>query len=616
VLDTWFAMDTSAKSIAPFDSTEIEFNMFPAELMGDIEHIATVTLETNEPGWIPQDVMLKMRILFDHEAPKIAMLVQPDSLHKYSALRFQFAATDTVDTLGWRIGDPTDSLRMKYRFIKLNSLTDFEILSEQADLPIAPLDFYPLEDGLYHFDLWIYDSYGNGLAEHAKIYERNILIMASVAQLTSRRWYLASFPRNTSLDLPNFFPDSTSILYRWDNANMKYISYSDSSLESGEAAWVLTYKSHWLDLRNYVVDPQEDSSTLKLDKGWNQIGIPCGYPIHFAKVRFLPEGGSNLLSISEAVEQNFVAPAIFWYRSSYLLPGYEWNFIDSTVAHPWRGYWIYAPLGGTLVYSYEPVFPPAKLPSLINDTQSALRKLTLNEWRLSLSLKNAKHSDMGNIIGITYNNQNLPIFEPPHLSDHCAIYFSSEKGKITQDLREPFENMSEVKEWDLYVTTSNMNERHEIYWSPWGGETGIFMYLVDPVSEKVINMSTDTSYTFQMTSKKRPLRIYATQDANFSPEIIPVTFKLLQNYPNPFNPNTTIKFGIPTQAADQKITLKVYNILGQEVATLIDSPMSPGYHEVVWQGLNSENKRVASGMYFYRLKSGDLDLVRKMVFLK
>ena len=369
-------------------------------------------------------------------------------------------------------------------------------------------------------------------------------------------------------------------------------------------------------MRSHSIDPQADSSSLELKKGWNEIGSPCGYPTHFGKMRFLPIGGTNLLSVREAVELELINQAVYWYRSNYLLPGYTWNYIDSTVAQPWRGYWIYAPEGGTLVFSYQPVFPEAISPTPSNNTQSTLRKLSTNNWRISLCLRNEKNSDMGNIIGITHRKQYLPIFEPPHLSGHCAIFFSSEKGKITQDLREPFADISEVKEWDVHVTSSRMNKKHEIYWSSWREESGIYIYLVDPLNEKVINMSGDSSYVFLMKTKEQRFRIYATQDANFSPEIIPVTFRLLQNYPNPFNPYTTIKFGIPSGAAGQKISLVVYNILGQKISTLVDGPMSPGYHEILWEGLNSENKRVASGMYFYRLKSGDFDLVRKMILLK
>ena len=93
----------------------------------------------------------------------------------------------------------------------------------------------------------------------------------------------------------------------------------------------------------------------------------------------------------------------------------------------------------------------------------------------------------------------------------------------------------------------------------------------------------------------------------------PHTFSLLQNYPNPFNPETTIEFSLP-QAA--QVTLKVYNLLGREVATLIDAPLEMGFHRVVWDGRNNASQRVASGLYLYRIQADDFEQVKKMVLVK
>ncbi len=86
------------------------------------------------------------------------------------------------------------------------------------------------------------------------------------------------------------------------------------------------------------------------------------------------------------------------------------------------------------------------------------------------------------------------------------------------------------------------------------------------------------------------------------------TFQLLQNYPNPFNPSTTIAFDIPHRS---NVVLKVYDILGREVATLANSQMDAGQHAVVW---NAE--RFSSGVYFYRLQTGDVTRTMKMILMK
>ncbi len=89
---------------------------------------------------------------------------------------------------------------------------------------------------------------------------------------------------------------------------------------------------------------------------------------------------------------------------------------------------------------------------------------------------------------------------------------------------------------------------------------------------------------------------------------VPMKFSLAQNYPNPFNPSTRIQFSISKQA---NVELKVYNVLGQVVATLINGTMTAGQHEITFDARN-----LASGIYFYRLTAGDLSSVKKMVLLK
>ena len=90
--------------------------------------------------------------------------------------------------------------------------------------------------------------------------------------------------------------------------------------------------------------------------------------------------------------------------------------------------------------------------------------------------------------------------------------------------------------------------------------------------------------------------------------IIPYEFALFNNYPNPFNPITTIKFSIPET---QQVTLKIYNLMGREVVTLIDQELHPGYHTTKWNAGS-----MASGVYFYRLISGKESLKQKMILLK
>ena len=95
----------------------------------------------------------------------------------------------------------------------------------------------------------------------------------------------------------------------------------------------------------------------------------------------------------------------------------------------------------------------------------------------------------------------------------------------------------------------------------------------------------------------------------------PTQFNLRQNFPNPFNPDTHIPFEIIN---DSHVSLKVYNLLGQEVTTLIDRDMKAGIYEsdFKWDGTNQSGIQVPSGIYLYKLKAGDNVQIRKMTKLQ
>jgi len=88
----------------------------------------------------------------------------------------------------------------------------------------------------------------------------------------------------------------------------------------------------------------------------------------------------------------------------------------------------------------------------------------------------------------------------------------------------------------------------------------------------------------------------------------PTTYSLRQNYPNPFNPSTTIGFSLPMSG---NVTLKVYNMLGQEVATLVNGELEAGVYSVVWTP-----KELASGIYMYRLQVSDFAATKKLMLAK
>ena len=94
---------------------------------------------------------------------------------------------------------------------------------------------------------------------------------------------------------------------------------------------------------------------------------------------------------------------------------------------------------------------------------------------------------------------------------------------------------------------------------------------------------------------------------------LPADYNLFQNYPNPFNPATTISYSLPKVS---HVTLKIYDLLGREVKTLVSSEQNGGLHRVQWNGDNNYGSKVASGIYLYRIEAGDFIVAKKMILLK
>ena len=89
---------------------------------------------------------------------------------------------------------------------------------------------------------------------------------------------------------------------------------------------------------------------------------------------------------------------------------------------------------------------------------------------------------------------------------------------------------------------------------------------------------------------------------------VPKTISLSQNYPNPFNAKTTISF---TLAEEGMVNLSIYGVTGAKIATLANGRMSAGEHKIVWNALD-----ISSGIYYYRLTSGQECFIKKMLVLK
>ena len=114
-------------------------------------------------------------------------------------------------------------------------------------------------------------------------------------------------------------------------------------------------------------------------------------------------------------------------------------------------------------------------------------------------------------------------------------------------------------------------------------------------------------------SQDSPATVNTTVASADERSILPYEYALFQNYPNPFNPSTQIAFDVPTS---EFVMLRVYNLLGQDVQTLINKSMTPGRYTVEWNGSDMLNNDVASGVYFYELRGESFISRKKMLLIR
>ena len=138
--------------------------------------------------------------------------------------------------------------------------------------------------------------------------------------------------------------------------------------------------------------------------------------------------------------------------------------------------------------------------------------------------------------------------------------------------------------------------------------TGIYSVVIDSSRNRII---ADVSHFSTLV-------LYGETETTGTDEIvsesqIPNEFSLEQNYPNPFNPETKIIYQIPKIS---RVTIKIYNILGQEVRTLVDKEQTMGKYKVIWDGKNNSGNAVSSGMYIYQLRTKDFINSKRMILLR
>ena len=149
-----------------------------------------------------------------------------------------------------------------------------------------------------------------------------------------------------------------------------------------------------------------------------------------------------------------------------------------------------------------------------------------------------------------------------------------------------------------------------------------YLAILETTNASAIGLDTSSNgYSYQRITNWEPLTtgenmLRAIVQHSGTPNddnVTPVYTLDANNYPNPFNPETTIAFSVPAAGLT---TLKIYNLKGQVVRTLVNDTREAGNHNVVWNGKDDKGNSVSSGMYFYRVNNNDKSITRKMLLAK
>jgi hypothetical protein len=177
--------------------------------------------------------------------------------------------------------------------------------------------------------------------------------------------------------------------------------------------------------------------------------------------------------------------------------------------------------------------------------------------------------------------------------------------------------VADIEEWEMTVRSSDRKEVSLSFQGIHRVPEQFAVYLIDRARARAVNLRENSLYNFVPSTKITAMSVVVGKPELVQEKLkglLPTRFELLANYPNPFNPSTTIPIAIPIQS---EVTLDVYNVLGQHVRRLREGPLEPGRYYFEWDGSNDAGVKVASGVYFARMRArGHADYANKMLLLK
>ncbi len=423
-------------------------------------------------------------------------------------------------------------------------------------------------------------------------------------------WNLMSIPVTPANSLASSIIGSNIspfYLYGFNNAN-GYVS-KDSMLV-GNGYWLGIEDSLNLSMIGVGATGTVTKSAVQ---GWNLVASP--FILKYLKSDVLFKKGLETISADSAVTRGWIQNAYYDY-----LPTTKTYSLSDTLKQ-WKGYW-FAALVQDLQMKYDMLEGhgnPLKM-------QEDLLEPSVNDWKVNIlaSINGAED----NLLQFGANSKagdgfdaRFDLAKPPVTPTNSSVqtYFDNSIwntvfSKFAYDIKKAYASPAEGKIWEFKVV-SNTSGPVTLSWNdilvqiPQALQNAYKFSLTGFGIQTPLNMMSTTNYSFTAEANAvYTFVINSTVTGVDENEINDYSFRLEQNYPNPFNPSTVITYSIPEQTF---VTIKVYDILGNEVTTLLNKQVNTGIHQVTFNASG-----LSSGVYFYTIKAGNFVNTKKLMLTK
>ena len=487
-------------------------------------------------------------------------------------------------TLKWNQNTEPDILR--YRIYKgIISGGELLIDSSSASVTDTTKTITGLANGTtYYFKVTAVDSIGLESIDNTEV---SAIPIAPYS--FSPGWSLMGIPVQMPTTAKESIIDSSQSVYLYGYSGNGGYWYTDS-LRFGRGYWLGALTTATATVSGLELS---DSVVIPLNTGWNIIALP------FVDSSYSKE----LITIdSSGVEEN-IDSAIA--SNGWITPIMSPTTYPDTLS-TWQGYWICAN-DSLLELIFKP--PTGRIGSIYNQQMKVAGKkikkaaLTAQNWEVKIILKAGKAVDGLGEFGVKLGAKNgydsrYDYPHPPAAPGGASVTagFSHPEWKqaggtlFSTDIRPPGSSLV----WNLRTSCSPKPIVATLAWDSTAIPSGVGLELTDYGNGgKQVNMNTKGSYTFELNgTDSLMITEYVTSVEGKTSEL-PKVFGLSQNYPNPFNPTTTIEYQLPIAST---VTMKIYDMLGREAATLVNQKQEAGTYSMTFDGT-----RYSSGVYFYRI---------------